>query len=116
MNVSNILYNLLSISAAETQKGRPHSISHHYLIKLLVERSLRDVSLISWYEFVEIRRFRVENVGSVEPLPSQEREKFENLEKPGSPIEPSFSRISPEKNVPVIEEPLQEKSTVGVPS
>lgn len=44
MNVPNILYNLLSISAKKTQKGRPHSVTHHCLIKLLVKRPLRDIS------------------------------------------------------------------------
>lgn len=37
MNVPNVLYNLLSVMASETQKGRSNSISHHCLIKLLVE-------------------------------------------------------------------------------
>lgn len=48
MNVPNILYNLLSISVEETQRGISWFVSHHGLIKLLVERSLRDVSQMTW--------------------------------------------------------------------
>lgn len=61
MNVPNVLYNLLSIIAAKTQKGRPNFVLHHCLIKLLVDRSLRDVSQMSWDEFVSIRKFREVN-------------------------------------------------------
>lgn len=55
-------------------------------------------------------------MGLVEPLPSQERENFENFERPGSPIEPPSSRISPEKIFPIVEEPLQEEASIGVTS
>ncbi|XP_059064745.1 uncharacterized protein LOC131856824 [Cryptomeria japonica] len=48
-----------------------------------------------------------------EPLPSQEQE---NLEKLGSPLEPSSSLISSKQNIPAAEEPLQEEATIGVPS
>lgn len=116
MSVPNILYNVLSISETETQKDKPHTISHHCLIKLLVERSLRYVSPMYWNEFVEIRKFRVDNVGPVELLPTQKWENFENVEKTGSHIEPSSSRMSPDQNVPEAEEPLQEEASVGIPS
>lgn len=54
MNVSNMLYNLLSIMVAETHKGRDNFLSHHCLIKLLVEKSLHDVSGMTWEEFIKI--------------------------------------------------------------
>lgn len=37
MIVLNLLHHLISISAKETQKGGSHFVSHHGLIKLLVE-------------------------------------------------------------------------------
>ena len=45
VNIPNFLYNMLCISAEETQKGKENSVTHHALVKLLIERSLRDVSL-----------------------------------------------------------------------
>jgi len=47
MNMPNVLYHLLSIMAVKTQKGRPNFVSQHCLIKLLVEKSLYDVSDIT---------------------------------------------------------------------
>lgn len=61
MNGPNVLYNLLMIMVIETQKGRSNFVSHHCLIKLLVERSLRDVSQLSWEEFMSLHEFRAEN-------------------------------------------------------
>ena len=52
MNIPNFLYNMLCISAEETQKGKENSVTHHDLIKLLIERSLRDVSRLTLDEFV----------------------------------------------------------------
>lgn len=48
INVPNFLFNMLSISAEETQKGKENSVSHHSLIHFLIERSLRDVSPLTW--------------------------------------------------------------------
>lgn len=48
VNVLNFLYNMLCVSAEETQKGKDNFVTHHALIKLLIEISLRDVSLMSW--------------------------------------------------------------------
>lgn len=112
MNVPRLLYNLLSISATETQKGRPHFVSHHCLIKILVEKFLRDVSPMLWNEFVETRMFRVEHIVIEEPLPSQEQE---NLVEPSSPLEPSSSLKSSEQNLPATKEPLQKGAEAGVP-
>ena len=46
---------MLCISVEETKKGKENSITHHALIKLLVERSLRDVSHLTWDEFVQLK-------------------------------------------------------------
>lgn len=58
----NVLHNLLAIMAVETQKGRDNFVSHHCLIKLLVEKYLQEVSGMTWEEFVNIDQFRQENV------------------------------------------------------
>ena len=55
VNVPNFLYNMLCISVEETQKGKDNSVTRHALIKLLIERSLRDVSPMSWVEFVQVK-------------------------------------------------------------
>lgn len=44
VNVPNFLYHLISTSAKETRKNGNRSVSHHGLVKLLVQWSLRDVS------------------------------------------------------------------------
>lgn len=62
MNVPNVLYHLLSIMVAETQKGRDNSISHHCLIKLQVEKYLHEVFDMTWEEFLNIDQFRPEHV------------------------------------------------------
>lgn len=46
---------MLCISAKEIQKGKDNSVTHHALIKLLIERSLRDVSSMSWTKFVQAK-------------------------------------------------------------
>lgn len=38
--------------------GRDNSIFHHCLIKLLVEKSLHDVSRMTWEEFINVDQFR----------------------------------------------------------
>ena len=55
MNIPNFLYNMLFISAKETQKGKDNFVTHHALIKLLIERSLRDVSPLTWDDFVKFK-------------------------------------------------------------
>ena len=55
VNVTNFLYNMLCISAEETQKGKDNSVTCHALIKLHIERTLRDVSPMSWVEFVQVK-------------------------------------------------------------
>jgi hypothetical protein len=52
VNVPNLLLNLLKKNASETQKGRENLVAHHALIKLLIAHSLRDVSPLSWQEFI----------------------------------------------------------------
>ena len=55
VNIPNFLYNMLCNSAEETQKGKENFVTHHALIKLLIERSLRDVSPLTWDEFVQLK-------------------------------------------------------------
>ena len=44
---------MLCISVEETQKGKENYVTHHALINLLIERFLRDVSPLTWDEFVK---------------------------------------------------------------
>lgn len=46
---------MLCISEEETQKGKDNYVTHHALIKLLIERSLRDVSPMTWDEFLQAK-------------------------------------------------------------
>ena len=46
---------MLCISAEETQKGKDNFVTHHALIKLLIEISLRDVSPLTWDDFVKFK-------------------------------------------------------------
>ena len=46
---------MLFISAEETQKGKENYVTRHALIKLLIERSLRDVSPLTWDDFVQFK-------------------------------------------------------------
>lgn len=62
MNVPNVLYHLLAIMVVKMQKGGDNFVSHRCLIKLLVEKSLQEVSDMTWEEFVNIDQFRPENV------------------------------------------------------
>lgn len=59
INVPNFLFNMLCISVEETQKGKENSIPYHALIKLLIERSLRDVSPMTWEEFVRHKNLQL---------------------------------------------------------
>ena len=100
VNVPNLLYYLLCISAKETQRGNVNSITQHALIKLLVEKSLRDSSPISWEEFVKFKTLQhhinpiLQNLGNTEETTkqSQNQAKLEkeatspSLDKPAEPI------------------------------
>ena len=46
---------MLYISVEETQKGKENMVTHHALIKFLIERSLRDVSPMTWDEFLQAK-------------------------------------------------------------
>ena len=61
---------MLCISAEETQKGKDNSITHHALIKLLIERSLRDVSAMTWAEFVQAKTLQPQ--ATLNEQPSEE--------------------------------------------
>lgn len=48
--------------ATETQKGRKNYVTHHCLIKFLVERSLQEASpMLSWKYF--LKNERIQNLG-----------------------------------------------------
>ena len=106
MNLPNFLYNMLCISVEETQKGKDNSITHHALIKLLIERSLRDVSPLTWDEFVKFKTLQPQ----VDPSEQQGEENVVSSSEPAEQniegaetenaqqIEPKFS--STQKNVP----------------
>ena len=70
VNVPNFLYNMLCISVKETQKGKDNSITYHDLIKLLIERSLRDVSPMTWAEFVQVKTLQPQ--ATINEQPSEE--------------------------------------------
>ena len=46
---------MLCISVEETKKGKDNFVTHYALIKILMERSLRDVSPMTWDEFVQAK-------------------------------------------------------------
>lgn len=53
VNIPIVLFNMLCISAKETQKGKDNFVTHHALIKFLIEISFRDISPMSWEEFIQ---------------------------------------------------------------
>lgn len=61
---------MLYISAEETQKGKDNSITNHALIKLLIKWSLRDVSPLSWVEFVQAKTLQPQT--ALHEQPSEE--------------------------------------------
>ena len=77
---------MLCISAEETQKGKPNSVSHDSLIRILVERSLRDSSPISWENFIETKTLQLQ----VNPI-------SQNLENEEETIEPIQNLVEKEK-------------------
>ncbi len=108
---------MLCISAKETQKGKDNSVTHHALIKFLIERSLRDVSPLTWDDFVNFKTLQPqvdlsglqgeENVVPNSELPEQNIEgaKIENAQG----IEPKFASI--QKNVPPPEQDIPKPTT-----
>ena len=48
LNIPNFLFNMLCINAKETQKEKDNSITHHALINFIIDKSLRDISPMSW--------------------------------------------------------------------
>ena len=100
---------MLCISAEETQRGNVNSITHHALIKLLVEKSLRDSSPIPWEEFVKFKTLQpqinpiLQNLGNTEGTTEQGQNQAE-LEKEATSPSPyqSDKLVEPilEGNVP----------------
>ena len=67
VNVPNFLYNMLCISAEETQKGKDNFVTHHALIKFLIERSLRDASPMSWEEIFQCKTLQPQAAPNEQP-------------------------------------------------
>lgn len=57
VNLLTFLSNLLENHVGRVQNSMPNSISHHYLIKLLVGRALQKHSTISWDDFIFPEQF-----------------------------------------------------------
>lgn len=107
----NMLYYLLSIMVDETQKGRDNSISHHCLIKLLVEKSLHDVSKITWEELINIDQIRLENL-QYRVLPQSCRYSRRLSTAEATPSASTFGEI-PSVNPPTTKETI-EISSFGI--
>lgn len=99
----NVLYNLLSIMVAETQKGRDNFVSHHCLIKFLVEKSLHDVSGITYEEFINVDQFRPKQL-QPRVLP-QPRTSSRRLSMVKATSGASTSSAGSSVNPPIAEEP-----------
>ena len=82
---------MLYISAKETQKGKYNFVTHHALIKLLIERSLRDVSPMTWDEFLKAKTLQPQAAPSEQPSE-------ENVVHTNEPTEQNIQKVEP-KNV-----------------
>ena len=106
VNIPNFHYNMLCISAKETQKGKPNFVSHHALTKLLVEWSLRDSSPISWAQFVEFK--------TLQPQVNPVSQNLENEEETTRPIQNPAEKkkeTSPDKSTkPNLEDDMPSSS------
>ena len=97
----------------ETQKGKDNSITHHALIKLLIERFLRDVSPMTWDEFVQAKTLQPQ-VGPSE----QPRE--ENVVPTNEPTEKNIQEAeaenAQEKTLENVQEtiPIQETMPLSI--
>lgn len=99
----NVLYHLLAIMAAKPHKGRDNSVSHHYLIKLLVEKYLHEVSDMTWEEFLNIDQFRPEHVRG-QPQPRRIRREVRAIE---ITLGASTFGANPSSNPLVVEEAVE---------
>lgn len=89
----------------ETRKNKNHFVSHHGLIKLLVEHSLRDVSQMEWGVFEDILQFRVEDAPVADDIVVEK----ENIEEPSSPIVSAENELlTTEGVVAIVEEEMVE--------
>lgn len=105
----NVLYHLLSIMAVETQKGRGNFVSHHCLIKLLVEKYLHEVSDMTWEEFLNIHQFRPEHLQPmVLPQPRRVSRRVSIVE---TTLVASTSGASPSVNPPAAKQTIEISSS-----
>lgn len=112
VNVPNFLYHLISTSAKETQKNGNRFVSHHGLVKLLVHRSLRDVSQMEWGVFEDIQQFRVEDALVANNPPVEE----ENVVEPSSTVVAADEDLLVAKGATVVMEEKKAESSEEQPS
>ena len=97
---------MLCISAEETQRGNVNSITHHALIKLLVEKSLRDSSPIPWEDFVKFKtpqpqiNLIPQNIGNTKETIEQGQNQAELEKEAKSPSSNKPTETILEGNVP----------------
>lgn len=99
---------MVSISAKETQKGKENFFTHHALIKLLIERSLRDVSPLTWDEFVQLK--------TLQPLTSPSEQRSEgNVAPTSEPTKQNIQEAKTKKNQANEQETTPVKENVPPP-
>ena len=55
LNVPHFMYCIMLKRATVVQKGTPKDVSHHYFIKLIIEKALREQFGIPWDDFVKTK-------------------------------------------------------------
>lgn len=81
------MYHILLKRATIVQKGTPKDVSHHYFIKLIIEKVLREQLGISWDDFFENNLVQNPIRKPIEKV-EEEREPQEN------PINPTLGSFS----------------------
>lgn len=100
---AHVLYHRLAIMETETQKGRDNFVSHHCLIKLLVEKYLHEVTDMTWEEFLNIVQFRPKHVRG-QPQPRRVSREVRATEVT---LGASTSGANPSSNPPIAEQAIE---------
>lgn len=103
INVLNFLLKFLEQSAHGTQQGKDNFVAHHGLIKLLIERSLRDVSPLSWQQFVAQKSLLIPQPPRVlTPWPQKKKKEIASTSKTGqgssTPVAPGPAAFAPKSS------------------
>ena len=53
VNLPSFLYNIVKRQATNVQEGKAKSVSHHYLIRAIIERELTNQRLGTWDDFIK---------------------------------------------------------------